>query len=54
MWPLLTYSNYFEIVSTVTFYSREPDSFEVAIFLFNTVLLYSMIIQGKIFTAPGF
>ena len=52
MWPLVTYSNYFEIVSTVTFYTGEVDLFEV----FNTVLLYLYItiIQGMIFAAPGF
>ena len=39
MWPLVTYSNYFEIVSTVTFLYCKVDLFEV----FNTVLLYLRI-----------
>ena len=36
MWPLVTYSNYFERVSTVT----NQTHFQVAMFAFNTVLLY--------------
>ena len=53
MWPLVAYSNYFETVSTVT----NQTHFQVAIFPFNTVLLYSYdyyIIHGIIFAAPGF
>ena len=40
MWPLVKYTNYFEIGSTVTYLSRKPDSFEVHVFVFNTVLLH--------------
>ena len=36
MWPLGTYSNYFEKVSTV----MNQTHFQVAMFAFNTVLLY--------------
>ena len=36
MWPLVTYSNYFKTVSTVT----NQTHFQVAMFAFNTVLLY--------------
>ena len=51
MWPLVTYSNYFETVSTVT----NQTHFQVAIFAFNTVLLYDYyyIIHGIICAAPG-
>ena len=35
MWPLVTYSYHFEIISTVT---KEPGT--VGVFLFNTVILY--------------
>ena len=36
MWPLLTHSNYFKTVSNVT----NQTHFQVAMFAFNTVLLY--------------
>ena len=36
MWPLVTYSNYFETVSTVT----NQTHFQVAMFAFNTVWLH--------------
>ena len=36
MWPLVMDSNYFETVSTVT----NQTHFQVAMFAFNTVLLY--------------
>ena len=36
MWPLVTYSNYFETVSTVT----NQTHFQVDMFAFNTVLLH--------------
>ena len=36
MWPLVTYSNYFETVSTV----MNQTHFQVVMFAFNTVLLY--------------
>ena len=42
MWPLVMYSNYFE-----SFYCDEPDSFSgtyVAMFAFNTVLLYNCLL----------
>ena len=56
MWPLVTYSDCFEIVSTMT---RKPDSFEVCL-CFNTVILYHYTINNDytryslIFAAPGF
>ena len=37
MWPLVTYSYYFGVVSIVT---KEPGTAEVRMFLFNTVILY--------------
>ena len=44
------YSNCFEIVSTVVFnlafYPRKPDSFEVRMFMFNTVILYHYTINN--------
>ena len=39
MWPLVTYSNYFEIVSTVTFLDWQTGLIS-GMFLFKTVLLY--------------
>ena len=45
MWPLVTDSNYFKAVSTV----MNQTHFQVAMFAFNTVLLYDdyyYIIQG--------
>ena len=42
MWPLVTYSNYFEIVSTVTFL-HSPTGLIPGIFLFKTVILYHYI-----------
>ena len=53
MWPLVTDSNYFKTVSTVT----NQTHFQVAMFAFNTVLLYDdyyYIIQGVICATPGF
>ena len=53
MWPLVTDSNYFKTVSTVT----NQTHFQVAMFVFNTVLLYDdyyYIIQGVICATPGF
>ena len=50
MWPLVTYSNYFEVVSTVTFLDARNGIISGK-FLFKTVIL---IIQGIIFAAPGF
>ena len=60
MWALVTYSNYFEIVSTVTFLANQTH-FRVCLRL--TLLLYTsihvitikiMIIHGTICAAPGF
>ena len=58
MWPLVTYSNYFEVVSTVTFLDSLTGIISSK-FLFKTVLLYHytlyiMIMQGIIFAMPGF
>ena len=39
MWPLGMYSNYFEIVSTVTFLNSQTELI-TGMFLFKTVLLY--------------
>ena len=50
MWPLVTYSYYFRIVSTVT---KELGTAEVHMFLFNTVILYYTKVS-IIFAAPGF
>ena len=50
MWPLVTDSNYFKTVSTVT----NQTHFQVAMFVFITVLLHDDIIQGIICAAPGF
>ena len=49
MWPLVTCSNYFEIVSTVTFLHWQSE-------VFNTVAItaFIIIIQGIIFVVPGF
>ena len=44
MWPLVTYSNYFEIVSTVTFL-RSRIELILDIFLFKTVTLYHIFIH---------
>ena len=58
MWPLVTYSNRFEIMSTVTFLGSRTELIS-GIFLYKTVMqciiiyLY-MIIQSIIFAAPGF
>ena len=38
MWPLVTYSKYFETISIVT----NQTHFQVAMFAFNTVLLYDI------------
>ena len=62
MWPLITYSNCFEIVSTVNFLDSQTGLIS-DMFVFKTVLLYHfifihykiiMIIQDIIFAAPGF
>ena len=58
MWPLVTHSNYFEIVCTVTFLDSRTGLIS-GIFLFKTVILYYytlhiMVVQGIIFAAPGF
>ena len=55
MWPIVTYSNYFETVSIVTFLHSQTEPIS-GMFLFKTVLLYiyTLIIQGVIFAAPGF
>ena len=53
MWPLVTNSNYFKTVSTV----MNQTNFQVAMFTFNTVLLYDdyyNIIPRIICAAPGF
>ena len=52
MWPLVLCSNYFETVCTV----MNQTHFQVAMFAFNTVLLYDYyyIIHGIICTVPGF
>ena len=56
MWPVVTYCNYLEIVSTMTFLVSLTG---LNMFLFNTVIpyhfiLYIMIIHGIIFAALGF
>ena len=59
MWPLVTYSNYLEIVSTMTFLDSLTE-LTSGIFLFKTVILYHYtFIHYKykvaiIFAAPGF
>ena len=58
MWSLVTYSNYFEIVSTVTFLDCLTKLIS-GTFLFKTVVLYSYTIYNdymkyNIFAAPGF
>ena len=54
MWPLVMYSNYFEIMSTVTFLDLRAGLIS-GIFMFKTVILYHyIIIQGIIFAAHGF
>ena len=58
MCPLVTNSNYFKILSTVTFLDSQTELIS-GIFLFKTVILYHymfihMIIQGIIFAAPVF
>ena len=55
MWPLLTYSNCFEIVSTMAFLVLRKRLI-LGMFVFNTVILYYMyiIIQGIIFAVCGF
>ena len=50
MWPLVMDSNYFETVSTVI----NQTHFKVAMFAFNTVLLYDDLYKGIICAAPGF
>ena len=52
MWALVTYSYYFEIVSTVSFYCDLSSSVEVCMFLFNNVILYYK--QGIILAASDF
>ena len=52
MWPLVTYSNYFDIVSTMTFIDSRSGLIS-GIFLFKTVILYLFMLyftwedQGK-------
>ena len=55
MWPLLTYSNCFEIVSTMAFLVLQKRLI-LGMFVFNTVILYYtyIIIQGIIFAVRGF
>ena len=59
MWSLVTYSNYFKIVSTVTFLESRTELIS-GMFLFKIVILYHYIfihykiIQGIIFVAPEF
>ena len=58
MWPLVTYSNYFEIVSIVTFLDSQIELIS-GIFLFKAVILYHLYtinndLKGIIFAAPGF
>ena len=54
MWPLVTYSNYFEIVSTVTVLGSRTELIS-GILLYKTVILYHyMIVHGIIFAVPGF
>ena len=45
MWPLVTYSNYFKIVSTVTFLDSVTKLIS-GIFLFKTVILYFYTINN--------
>ena len=45
MWPLVTYSNYFEIVSTVTFLDSLTGLIS-GTFLFKTVILYLYTINN--------
>ena len=52
MWPFVTYSNYFEMVITVTFLDSQTGLIS-GTFLFKTVILYH-IIQGITFAVPGF
>ena len=46
MWPLVTYSNYFEIVSTVTFLDCQTELIS-GTFLCKTVILYHIFIHYK-------
>ena len=50
MWPLATYSDCFEIVSTVAFLVSQKQTY-LGKFVFT---LYIMIIQGIIFAVPGY
>ena len=54
MWPLVTYSNCFEIVSTVAFLVSQT---RLILGMFNTVILYHYTINSYllylIFAAPG-
>ena len=45
MWPLVTYSNYFEVVSTVTFLDSRTRIISSK-FLFKTVILYHYTIYS--------
>ena len=58
MWLLATYSNCFEIVSTVAFLLLHTRGMYVYVYLklFNTISLYTISngYTGKIFTVPGF
>ena len=53
MWPLATYSNYFKIVSTVTFVDSQSELIP-GMFPFKTDYKIIMIMQSIIFAAPGF
>ena len=46
MWPLVTYSNYFEILSTVTFLDSRTGLIS-GIFLYKSVLLYHYILNNE-------
>ena len=53
MWPLVTYFNYFEIVSTDCDLSNLVNQAHLRYVSVNTVSLYT-INNGIIFTVPGF
>ena len=59
MWSLVTYSNYFNIIYTVTFVHSQTGLIRGK-FLFNTVILYHYTINNyytrynELFAAPGF
>ena len=54
MWPLVTYSNYSEIVSNVTFLDSQTRLIS-GTFLYKTVILYHYIfMQVIMFVVPDF